>query len=153
MKPSDAGADVVAEPLVLLKVSHGWFACAVNCSVPLPAFDTVICPAAAALPCVSEKFSMSGETERMAGLDGTTVMVTATPMLVLPAVIVTLPVDVPTGRLATLTETGTEPGRCSLRCSHREPVSLARSRRRKAPARWTAEDRDALRRRKLPPCV
>ena len=122
--------EAVAEPLALLSVSHGWFACAMNCSVPLPAFDTVTSPPASALPCVSEKFSLSGETERMAGLDATTVMETATPILVLPAVIVTLPVDVPTGRLATLTETGTDPGvvpfdafppRASFHCSKPSP--------------------------------
>lgn len=117
MKLNDAGTADVAEPLALLRVSHPWadpetVACAANCRVPPPAFDTVTWPLPGALPCASEKLSVAGETERTAGLEMalTTVKVTGTKTLVAPDEIVTLPVNVPGDKFVPLTETATDPG-------------------------------------------
>jgi len=72
VKLRDAGREGAAEPPVLTSVSHPWFDCAVNVSVPPPVFDTVTCPLAALLPCVREKLSMTGETERLGGVAAAT---------------------------------------------------------------------------------
>jgi hypothetical protein len=66
LNPTGTGVEIVAEPdPAPLRVSQlPWLvAWAVNCRVPPPLLEMVICPLMAASPCVALKFSAAGDTE------------------------------------------------------------------------------------------